>query len=198
MSDQPTRETLHAFFTKDYDTTDGPRCPLREAYLKSDVDTLVSSLQQEALKDRDYYQHVTELNLKLEARADAAEQARDEAMQGWAELGAFFKTGGMSDPAFLIGMVQAQVADLDRLQADLAALQAEHDHVLEECRFQQRWRERVEAELAVLSPVAPQDEHMQKDDQSRVGPPVDCVAPIGSTADNSPDTVTAAERTEQP
>ncbi len=57
-------------------------------------------------------------DLPRTARGDpGAAQPESNAMKYWTKVAALFHTGGMDDPAFLFGMVEAQTQEYHRLRA---------------------------------------------------------------------------------
>lgn len=109
----------------EHDHVFGHKC-----YFKEDVTPLLSALAERAQEierlkgaaesDAEEYikavqvvGEMTEQIHALTARAEAAEAG------GWKAIGELFKTGGMNDPAFLVGQVTAEHEQLQAAEAKL-------------------------------------------------------------------------------
>lgn len=67
------------------------------------------------------YVRMCRVNADHFAKWEAAEAEQRRLQQGWKELSAVLKMGGMDDPAFLIGAVQSQVRIINELKAEQEA-----------------------------------------------------------------------------
>lgn len=74
-------------------------------------------MQWKSRKHTNQLSHFLAADLKLEAAGVPSPPPQDEAIKYWRNVDALFQAGGIDDPAFLFGMVEAQHAEYQRLKA---------------------------------------------------------------------------------